>query len=589
MECLEEVASLLSRKQFLSVDTETTGLSPYKGDKLFSIMIGDGENEYYFNFNSLAEKNSLLKYSLIPFLLPGAHTLFLHNAKFDMHFLYKEGLDLSDPRFTIHCTQAIGRVVKNDLLNYSLDSLAKEIGYEKSDEAKEWLIKNKGYDWIKRPGKASREKDFHYELVPFDIMFKYGCRDAEITHKLGMHQLNELHEMSVGNFSDVKVMNILHQERALTKVLFEMERTGIKVDEEYTIRARDHEQEVQRRCEGEFTSITGVPFKDSRSVLANAFDKLGEPYPKTAKGNASFKNDVLEKMTTPLARVLQRQRKAHKSAGTYYSNFLYMMDADHTIHTNIKQGGTGTGRMSCAEPNLQNLTKKYEEGAEFFVRKCFVPREGYKFAMIDYDQMEYRLMLEYAEQMELIEQVIGGVDVHTATAGVIGRSRSTAKKINFGLLYGMGVKKLGEDLGETYNSAKDIKEDYFSKLPDVAKLINGIISTARVQGNLFNRAGRVYRFEDPNFAYKAPNYLIQGHCADIVKKAMIDLHEYLRDKKSRMIMQIHDEILFEIHESEDSILPDLKRIMEEAFPYKLLPLTAGIETSAVSWNDKQEM
>jgi DNA polymerase-1 len=356
---------------------------------------------------------------------------------------------------------------------------------------------------------------------------------------------------------------------------------------------------------------------------------MGCKYPKTEKGNACFNEGVLDQLTGPLGEIIKDYRHGYKKANTYYANYLYLADSrDDCIHENFRQGGTSFGRMSCSDPNLQNCNKVEESEEKYLVRRCFVPRDGFTFFMLDYQAQEYRLMADYAGEMDLIEQVIGGLDLHQATANMMGVTRKEAKTINFSLLYGSGIAKLAMSLFnpsvdeevlkkiqkyafeqrsvdrigtllsldratvihnlEELDKAKAMKDLYFSKLPKVEQFISQVKAVAITRGFVCNWMGRKSHFPDPKWAYKAPNALIQGGSADIVKKAMVDIHEFLRNKKSRMVLQVHDEIIFEIPKEEYSIVPELKRIMEDAYPHKYLPMKVEVDYSETSWQDKKK-
>jgi len=213
--------------------------------------------------------------------------------------------------------------------------------------------------------------------------------------------------------------------------------------------------------------------------------------------------------------------------------------------------------------------------------------------------MEYRLMLEYAGEMSVIEQVLDGMDIHTATANMLGVDRDVAKTINFMLIYGGGDEKLATALKITIELAKEYKAEYFSRLKKIIGFIADVKRAARYRGFITNWAGRRCYFPyyiDKRFGgrtrgeYKAPNHLIQGGCADAVKFAMVKCAEYLAKKhaRTRMVVQVHDELIFEAHKNELELIPELKEIMESVYPFKHLKLTAGIEHSAVSWEDKKE-
>jgi DNA polymerase-1 len=213
--------------------------------------------------------------------------------------------------------------------------------------------------------------------------------------------------------------------------------------------------------------------------------------------------------------------------------------------------------------------------------------------MMDFDQFEYRMMVNYAREIELIEKIKSGLDVHTATAEMMNVTRKQAKTLNFLLLYGGGAQVLADKLGlSNIQEAYELKRNYFQALPAISNLFTHIMNTARTRGNIKNGFGRVYHF-DPDFAYKAANYLIQGTTADWIKFSMVRIDEYLRTNnfKSHLLLQIHDELLFEVHESETHIIPILKGYMQNVSrerPHDLLPYTVGIDYSTTSWKDKKE-
>jgi DNA polymerase-1 len=268
------------------------------------------------------------------------------------------------------------------------------------------------------------------------------------------------------------------------------------------------------------------------------------------------------------------------------------------VHPNYNPDGAAHGRFSSSAPNWQNLTSEEgEESAEFIVRRAIIPRPGFVLIMPDYDQMEYRLMFELAcrivgYETPLVKEIKNGKDPHQATADLVSSlgttlSRSRAKNGNFALLYGSGDAKLSETIGGTLTEAKALRKSIFGVAPEINIFIQNVMNTAERRGYIFNWLGRRCHFPDPRFAYKAPNYLVSGGCADIVKVAMNRIDEALRKKKSRMIMTVHDELPCEVHESELTTVPLIvKTIMESVFPHQYLPLTCGMEHSFKSLGDK---
>lgn len=243
---------------------------------------------------------------------------------------------------------------------------------------------------------------------------------------------------------------------------------------------------------------------------------------------------------------------------------------------------------SSYQPNMQQLKK--DEGddlkEEFVVRRAIVPRENYIFAMLDFNQMEYRLMLDMAEANTLIDQILGGLDVHQATANLANITRSQAKTVNFGVLYGLGQAGLAKKLNLNIAQAKEIKNAIFKASPEIKDFIYLVMDVAKQRKYLVNWFGRRYNFPDPNFAYRGPNYLVQGGCADVMKIAMNKIDAKLEDKRSKLVMQIHDEVVIELHKDELELVNDIKKIMETIYPHKRLPLTCSVEFSDKNLADR---
>jgi DNA polymerase-1 len=593
----EAVIKQLERTGTYGLDTEATGLKAYQGDRLFSVIIADEHDSFYFNFNGsivTPGDKSLLPRAWLdrfkPVFLNPDSVWFIHNAKFDMGILYQEGLEIAG---TVHCTQAIGRVIKNNILGgYSLHATAKRYGLEKSEKVEEYVKKHGLYEMLSTPGKKKKSYTPHYDKVPLEVIAPYGEKDAFLTRHIGLQQQKELVELRKRQpINHSSIENIYINERKLTKVCYEMEKNGVKIDRAFCKEALSYELHRSAVAMQSFESMTQTPFIDSNKELAKVFTKMGATFPTTDKGNPSFKDNFLESLDSPVAKCVQEIRDAQKKAGTYYSSFLYYADKRDVIHANMRQDGTEPGRFSYAAPNLQNIPKRGEDKSEYPVRRAFVPRDGFFFAMLDYDQMEYRLMLNYAAvygDKDLINKIKGGLDVHEATAQTMGVSREHAKTINFGLLYGQGADKLAAALKLPVEQAKSLKRKYFDAIPGVENFLRRVQYTAKKRKHITNWAGRICYLSDPEFAYVMPNHLIQGGCADVVKIAMVRIHDFLRTFRSRMILQVHDELVFEIAYGEEHLIPALRGIMENVYPAKYLPLTVGVDFSKTSWHDKEE-
>lgn len=579
--------------EFVGFDTETSGLK--ESDRLFSMSFSTDNEDFYLNFWQYdgLDQNLVLPREYIKRLEP----LFARkdlvfcgsDIKFDMRMLSYEGVEIESD---VWCIQAMERVLVNNLhppeTQYGLASMAARRGLKKDDAVEEWITKHKAWDTEVIPGKKQTAKLKRFYDVPFDIISTYAMIDARLARLIAIDQYQGFQKMGLEKHPNQPCpFVVVHNEQKVTKTLHTMERRGIKLDVPYTKAALEHELTLVGAAKERFKEAVGIEFVDGRTCLVEAFNKLGEPFPMTAKGNPSFTEDVLESMTTPVASMVNEIRKHTKRANTYYSSFLFFKDSQDLIHANYRQGGTETGRFSCINPNLQNVPKEDDDTeAKYPVRGCFKPRsEDYCFVSMDYNSQEYRVMLDYAGQMDMIEAVNSGLDVHTATAHLVGGiTRKQAKTVNFASLYGSGTEKLAMMLGISMNEAHAIRTKYFSRLPKVKELISNVIFSGRTRGYIWNYFGRRLNLVAYEYGYILPNHLIQGSCADIIRVAMNEIHTLLKGKRSGMVASIHDEILFEVHKDELDLIPKFKEIMENVYkPKNGLNLTVGIDHSWKSW------
>lgn len=576
---LASVVEKLNQKSLLVFDTETTGLKAYHGSRMFSVAISDGSDNYYFNFQkykNLGDEFVCEPRDLYP-ITSQTRQWVAHNAKFDLHFMDKAGII---PQGTIADTEVLGRIFNNGHNfsgGYSLDASVKRwLGLEKDDRVKKWMDENGAFTQGFYPD-GKPEKHYYFDLVPFDIISEYAMKDAEITFKL--------HEFLTTNMYENKAVEI---EMDLTPVLFEMEKVGVSLDRMYCVTSQAYELARAKGFESELKILCGGDFTDSPEFLAPILEARGFVLPVTEKGNKQITEEALNQFSDdPITKALLGYRDATKRSSTYFGNYLGCAGEDNVIHPNFRQAGTVTGRMSCNQPNLQNIPK--EDESVLPLRRSFVPRPGFVFVSIDYSQMEFRLMLEYAQQMDLIEKIKLGLDPHDSTAELTGLKRGAAKTLNFGLLYGMGIKKLAKAIGVSEQDAREFKYTYFGKLPGVKRFIRNASDAQGARGYTFSWTGRRFYIDDPKWSYKAANCIIQGGCAEICKVAMVNLSSFLSNYFSRMVLQVHDEILFEVSIDELSIITDLQKIMSDAYQAKNMPLTCSVSYSLSNFQDMIEV
>ena len=410
--------------------------------------------------------------------------------------------------------------------------------------------------------------------------------DAEITFKLFEHQQEVFKIWGDETLGEKLISPLVDNEMKLTNVCYDIERRGFKIDRAYCEKVVSQLNFKLHNLNNEFFDLVGVPFVDSPKSLEISLKKVGILGGKTELGNASFTDDVLSKETHRAARVILEIRDANKKLSSYFNAFLYYADKNDYIHCNIKQSATATGRFSITEPALQTLSA--DESNEESVRRAFIPEEDFCLVSIDYKAFEFRAMLDLAGEEELALKIEQGLDPHQSTADMVGISRKEAKTLNFMLLYGGGQQKLADSLGVPLEEAARIKRKYFRALPRVRNLIYNSFSMARERGFLWSIFNRRYFFHDSNFCYKALNYLIQGSTSDAMKLSMVRIDSFLKDKKSRMVLTVHDEIILYVYKDELDLIPEIMEIMRNAYPSYFHKMDCSVEHSWKSWGDLVE-
>ena len=650
---IREVFDRINASEFLAVDTETTGLRLHQSDRLFSVVVASGSECFYFNFKPYEglDSDCVLDRSILrEFNYLSPRTIAKANAKCDMHALYKEGVDLMPHKLWDVLT--VAKCLENKHMSYSLDNVAKREGFEKLSTVEEYIAKHKLFTIEQSPGKKTKSKNPHYDMVPLSLIQEYAERDARITYDIFLRQfvaVEEEHKRSIAK-GYPSFWSVIDTEMETTKVCFEIEQRGMKIDEQFIKSAIEHESRNADHAAQTFQTITGLAFVDSNKALNEAFTRLGVSGGRTKKGNPSFTDKVLAGLHSPVAETVRDYRDATKRANTYFKSFLSFADENKIIHPSIRQAGADTFRFSITEPALQTLQAK--DSSVFRVRDAFIARDGFSLVSIDYAQQEYRLAADYAGEAALIEKILRGYDVHEATAELMGlpldkpnfdRSRGLAKTLNFMLLYGGGVPKLccslfapkltlevlqqvmrkyvwhchvktpklleglsQEDLDHDIpllKQAQEIQNKYFAALPNIERLIDRVQGAAKSNRRIYNWAGRKLDFhpfwinnEDDadaprvliDASYKAPNYLIQSSGAEIMRRAMIEVRNFLKPYRSRILLSIHDELLFEMPEDEFHLIPEIRRLMVSVYkPFNGLYMDTSVAWGK-SWGSLQE-
>ncbi len=384
-------------------------------------------------------------------------------------------------------------------------------------------------------------------------------------------------------------------ELPLSKVLYRMEKTGIKIDVPYLRQLAEDLKEALKGLEAEIFLLAGEPFnlRSGRALSRILFEKLGLPRGKKTPKGTGFSTDVevLSELASlhPLPAKVLRYRALYKLLSTYVEPLPRMINpSTGRVHTTFHQTGTATGRLSSSDPNLQNIPVKGEEGEA--IRKAFVAEEGWLLLSADYSQIELRLLAHFSGDENLKQAFQEGRDIHTACASevfgvapleVTPEMRRLAKVINFGIAYGMSPYGLSKELGIDLKQAKAFIERYFERYPGVRRYMEKMVAQAREQGFVTTLLGRRRPIPDIHsreravreFAERtAINTPIQGSGADIIKLAMLRLDQALRKQglRSRLLLQVHDELLLEVPEEElEQTAPLVRKVMEEVYPLEV--------------------
>jgi len=368
-------------------------------------------------------------------------------------------------------------------------------------------------------------------------------------------------------------------EMPLVFVLYEMQAEGIRVDsaalKEYGEKIAVLEQEIYADA-GETFNINSP--KQLGVIL---FEKMGMPNGKKTKSGYSTAADILEKLAPeyPVVQKILDYRQMTKLKSTYADGLAGYIQEDGRIHGTFNQTITATGRISSTEPNLQNIPIRMELGKK--IRQVFIPRDGYVFLDADYSQIELRILAHMSGDEKLIEAYNSAQDIHRTTASqvfhvpfdeVTPEQRRNAKAVNFGIVYGISSFGLSQDLSISKKQAAEYIEKYFEAYPGIKVYIDELVAFAKEHGyslTMFNRRRPIPEIKSSNFMQRsfgervAMNAPIQGTAADIIKLAMIEVYNRLKERglKSRLILQVHDELLVEAHQDE---VEEVKQLMTDA-------------------------
>lgn len=472
-----------------------------------------------------------------------------------------------------------------ELVVYLLNPLTDSYNYD--DIARDYLAMT----LPSRKGLLDKSSLKEAALDKKEAVLSYSCYNAYVAY-MATEPLRE-------KLIEEKMLDLFEEiEMPLIYVLYEMERRGIRTNKEALKEYSDKLEIGIKELEEEIHELAGEEFNinSPKQLGLILFEKLRLPFARKTKTGYSTAADVLEKLQGehPIASKVLEYRQLAKLKSTYADGLAEYIEEDGRIHGKFNQTITATGRISSTDPNLQNIPIRMELGRQ--IRKVFTPQEDYIFLDADYSQIELRVLAHLSGDDKLINAYIEGKDIHKTTAAEVFHVpfeevtpvlRDSAKAVNFGIIYGISSFGLGQDLNITRKEADHYIERYFETYPKIKKYLDKLVAEAKEKGyseTLYGRRRPIPELQSSNYMRRsfgervAMNAPIQGTAADIIKIAMINVNNRLKDKKmrSQLILQVHDELLIETHKDEvDEVRRILKEEMEGAAELKV-PLIVDI-------------
>jgi DNA polymerase I-like protein with 3'-5' exonuclease and polymerase domains len=532
----------------------------------------------------------------------------MHNAQYDAGWIRRMGFTING---RIIDTMLVGALLDENRFSYSLNSLAFDLlGKIKTEKTLQEAAREFGLD-----PKADMWK------MPAMYVGPYAQNDAEITLELWNYLSTQLTKEDLWGIADLELK--------LLPCLIDMTWRGVRIDQDRVERTRNHLVKQEKEILKQIKSVAGMDVELwAAASIAKAFDGLSIPYPRTEKNAPSFTKSFLADHPHELAQLIVRARNLNKTSGTFINTIMKHCRSDGRIHGHINQirsddGGTVSGRISMNNPNLQQIPARDPELGPM-IRSLFLPEEGEQWAAIDFSQQEPRILVHYSyvygksrgQQMAGVEEFVEAyrndpnMDFHTMVAEMASIPRKQAKTINLGMMYGMGVNKLSEQLDIDVEEAKGLVKQYHERVPFVKGLMSGVMNRLNDKGSsgsIRSILGRKCRFDlwEPDtfamnkalpykdaiqeygpttrlkraYTYKALNRLIQASAADMTKQAMVNIYEQGRTP----LIQIHDEIAMSVKDTDDA--KSIANIMENAVPLEV-PSKCDVEIGP-SWGEAE--
>ncbi len=579
----------LNQAKLFALDTETDNLDYMAANLVgISFALENGEAAYlplqldYLSAPKTLEKTTALTL-LKPILENPAIQKVGQNFKYDLTIFARNGIDVQGVAFDT----MLESYVLNSTGRHNMDDLAKR------------YLGHQTISFEEIAGKGKNQLTFNQ--IPLEQAAEYAAEDADVTMKLQQVLWEKL--------SKEPTLEKLFKEMELPLlgVLSRMERRGVLIDSDALFLQSNEIANRLSELEEQAYVLAGQPFNlaSTKQLQEILFDKLGLPViQKTPKGAPSTNEEVLEELafSHELPKVLVEHRGLSKLKSTYTDKLPQMVNPQTgRVHTSYHQAVTATGRLSSSDPNLQNIPIRNEEGRR--IRQAFIAREGFTIVAADYSQIELRIMAHLSQDQGLINAFTQGKDIHRSTAAeifgvaldeVTSEQRRNAKAINFGLIYGMSAFGLSRQLGIGRADAQSYMDLYFKRYPGVQTFMHDIREKAKAQSYVETLFGRRLYLPDINSSNGmrrkaaervAINAPMQGTAADIIKRAMIQLDQKLQnDPDIAMIMQVHDELVFEVRSEKVAFYSELIKTQMESAADLVVPLIVEVGQGA-NWDE----
>ena len=579
----------LNQAKLFALDTETDNLDYMAANLVgISFALENGEAAYLpLQLDYLGAPKTLEKTTALTLLKPVLENPAIQkvgqNFKYDLTIFARNGIDVQGVAFDT----MLESYVLNSTGRHNMDDLAKR------------YLGHQTISFEEIAGKGKNQLTFNQ--IPLEQAAEYAAEDADVTMKLQQVLWEKL--------SKEPTLEKLFKEMELPLlgVLSRMERRGVLIDSDALFLQSNEIANRLSELEEQAYVLAGQPFNlaSTKQLQEILFDKLGLPViQKTPKGAPSTNEEVLEELafSHELPKVLVEHRGLSKLKSTYTDKLPQMVNPQTgRVHTSYHQAVTATGRLSSSDPNLQNIPIRNEEGRR--IRQAFIAREGFTVVAADYSQIELRIMAHLSQDQGLINAFTQGKDIHRSTAAeifgvaldeVTSEQRRNAKAINFGLIYGMSAFGLSRQLGIGRADAQSYMDLYFKRYPGVQTFMHDIREKAKAQGYVETLFGRRLYLPDINSSNGmrrkaaervAINAPMQGTAADIIKRAMIQLDQKLQnDPDIAMIMQVHDELVFEVRSEKVAFYSELIKTQMESAADLVVPLIVEVG-QGTNWDE----